>query len=67
MSTKNGTRRIAAAVLLLGLGALVALAPAATTIRVTQPDGDVRRVDIANIPPDVGPIRNTWSAARAGR
>ena len=57
MSTKNGTRRTAAAVLLLGLGlgTWVALAPAATTIRVTQPDGDVRRVDIANIPPDVGP------------
>jgi hypothetical protein len=55
MSTKNGTRRTVAAVLLLGLGALVALAPAATTIRVTQPDGDVRRIDIANVPPDVGP------------
>ena len=57
MSTKNGTRRTAAAVLLLGLGlgTWVALAPAATTIRVTQPDGDVRRIDIANIPTDVGP------------
>jgi len=53
MSTKNGTRRIAAAVLLLGLGALVALAPAATTIRVTPPGGEVRRVNIANPPHDV--------------
>ena len=53
MSTKNRTRRIAAAVLLLGLGALVALAPAATTIRVTQPGGEVRRVNIANPPHDV--------------
>jgi len=53
MSTKNGTRRTVAAVLLLGLGALVALAPAATTIHVTQPDGDRRSVDIADLDPDV--------------
>ena len=57
MSTKNGTRRIAAAVLLLGLGlgAWVALASAATTIDVTKPNGEVRPIDIANSPTDVGP------------
>jgi hypothetical protein len=57
MSANHRNRRTAAAVLLLGLGlgAWVALAPAATTIRVTQPDGDVKRVDIADVDPDVGP------------
>jgi hypothetical protein len=57
MSTKNRTRRTSAALLLLGLGlgALVALAPAATTVQVTKPNGESRNVDIANIPPDVGP------------
>ncbi len=57
MSTKNGTRRTVAAVLLLGLGlgAWVALAFAATAVDVTKPNGEVRSVDIANVPSDVGP------------